>query len=67
MKNPNPPLRLISGAMLSLLCLPVAAEKTVATVAEQETLVVTANRLPENPESVIPSLTVITREDMCWC
>ncbi len=64
MKNLKSRVRLLTGVTLSVLCLPASADNTLTDVAEQETLVVTANRLPETPETVIPSLTVITRADI---
>jgi vitamin B12 transporter len=55
---------LLAGASLLLSPLPVLAGPANKTVAEQETLVVTASRSPQSTAEVIPSLTVITREEI---
>ncbi len=63
MKNPKHQRRLWSGVALSLLCLqaPISA---ISEVAEQEPMVVTANRWPERHATAMPSMTVITRADI---
>ncbi len=66
MKKTYPCKHLLTGALISLLCLPSQAATPPQNhdIAEQEPLVVTANRWPQKPDTVIPSLTVITRADI---